>query len=214
MKYEYGKEYETNGEKPNLPDDVLVVFKNTRGNQGKCRAEDVYWHNCKSFRIVDERWKPNDWHERGELPPIGTFCEVNTNRHGNSPMWGRCKFLGVEDGYVFWLEWNSDKIPCPCREDLDKVVGIFRPIQSERDVLVEKLSKAINDSDRDVYTNLSTRLVGVLANYLIENNWRPVKQQTEDEFVSYIEKSEPYFYPIDEECAKRLYRAGCRFVEV
>ncbi|AIM40778.1 hypothetical protein PR08_gp21 [Idiomarinaceae phage Phi1M2-2] len=102
--YRYGVEYPTNGKRPDLPDDVVVVV-------GLGDKADGYEHPCQvwhwedgitSFCIVDERYKPKEggrlngkynsaslderedvptvragnWHERGELPPVGEAVEV------------------------------------------------------------------------------------------------------------------------------------------
>lgn len=62
MNYEYMKEYECNGVKPDLPSDVLVELKNRhtgRWNFGSpIRVRRTVWANIDSFRIVDERYKP------------------------------------------------------------------------------------------------------------------------------------------------------------
>lgn len=67
MKYEYGVEYPTNGKKPELPDDVLVEYKNMHhGNEWLKHAfavgglvwQDHTGDHVTAFRIVDERYKP------------------------------------------------------------------------------------------------------------------------------------------------------------
>lgn len=98
--YEWGKEYPTNGKRPDLPDDVLVAYQHeTMG--GLCfdsdRVEDVGWLSVVSFKVTDTRYKPVDtsylntptktqslthseWynyeekrpHVAGILPPIGS----------------------------------------------------------------------------------------------------------------------------------------------
>lgn len=61
--YEWGKEYPTNGKRPDLADDVLIQAK------GECffgwtnKANIVvnfFWHNVTAFRITDPRYKPVD----------------------------------------------------------------------------------------------------------------------------------------------------------
>lgn len=98
--YEWGKEYPTNGKRPELADDVLVAYQHeTMG--GLCfdsdRVEDVGWLSVVSFKVTDPRYKPVDtsylntptqtqslthseWynyeekrpHVAGILPPIGS----------------------------------------------------------------------------------------------------------------------------------------------
>ena len=68
--YKYGVEYETNGEKPGLPDDVAVevkaVYRNSidesDGNDWLSPriVEFNNWENTIKFRIVDERYKPRE----------------------------------------------------------------------------------------------------------------------------------------------------------
>ena len=60
MKYEYGVEYPTNGVKPDLPDDVLVEFKDVEGrwDLGEYEVRAWAWDESSAFRIVDDRYKP------------------------------------------------------------------------------------------------------------------------------------------------------------
>ena len=66
MSYEYMKEYECNGVKPDLDDDVLVEFKcqdSREWREHRC-IDDLAFSKDEnpipviSFRIVDERYKP------------------------------------------------------------------------------------------------------------------------------------------------------------
>lgn len=90
--YQYGVEYPTNGEKPDLPAESLKLYLKNRHFDTVVQACDsnfVKWENVKSFRIVDERYKPKDhtahphdmvdnsWYERGDLPPVGVECEIS-----------------------------------------------------------------------------------------------------------------------------------------
>lgn len=60
--YEYGVEYPTNGQKPDLPEDVLVDIRIDEHDEMSGRAPVsswIWWSEwCYSFRIVDERYKP------------------------------------------------------------------------------------------------------------------------------------------------------------
>lgn len=67
MDYKYGVEYETNGEKPDIDDDVLVEVHLIRSaisgwyGIGDCISATVGawdWLDIDKFRIVDERYKP------------------------------------------------------------------------------------------------------------------------------------------------------------
>lgn len=205
MKYEYGVEYETNGEKPDLPGDVLVDYLKDGVWNVKRTISDVYWGNKSKFKIVDERYKPkeqdmNDWYEKGELPPVGEACQVNLNRHGSSKaVWGRCKFLGVEDGYVFWLQWNSDNHPFPCQESVDKLNSVFRPLRTETDKLIEQAGDIVPQYTNEVAE--SARIYTIET--LIENGYRKIKLMSEGEFMSKVRTMTDF----------EMYRAGCRFLD-
>lgn len=62
--YKYGVEYPTNGEKPELPRNVIVDVKINDDWKGAGVASDAVWtwnwDNVNSFRIVDKRYKPVD----------------------------------------------------------------------------------------------------------------------------------------------------------
>lgn len=64
--YKYGVEYETNGNKPDLPDDVRIEWINGDRDDwaGNCTVRSLNWAGnplcmpVEKFRIVDERYKP------------------------------------------------------------------------------------------------------------------------------------------------------------
>src|SRR5690554_515402 len=63
--YKWGVEYETNGEKPDLPDGVLVEYKSkwvgwVRYDDGHDTVENWAWENSTAFKIYDERYKPKN----------------------------------------------------------------------------------------------------------------------------------------------------------
>lgn len=203
MKYEYGVEYVTKGEKPDLPDDVLVRTQHNDGEWldiGPVSHWD--WPEIKKFRIVDERYKPkpNDWHERGELPPVGTGCEYII---GETRGYNECTFVGlnsrgsivIEDCNGEYKTYHSHQIK-------------FRPIRTERDVLVERAKSDFVKANVGGYTIYEERCIEAL----IDAGWRPVKQQTEDEFIDYAIEHLPGTIFKSERI--ELYRAGCRFVVV
>ncbi|MDP5205855.1 hypothetical protein [Alishewanella sp. SMS8] len=58
--YRWGVEYSTNGMKPNLPDDVVVEFKDDSGIWNIMGADTIsswVWLRSSAFKIVDERYK-------------------------------------------------------------------------------------------------------------------------------------------------------------
>lgn len=73
MKYQYGVEYATNGEKPCLPDDVLIHWENKLGESGGCKVGKLAWGFGKAFsevvkfRILDDRYKPSQLSQAGKL---------------------------------------------------------------------------------------------------------------------------------------------------
>lgn len=73
INYQYGVEYETNGERPNLPDDVLIHWENKLGESGGCKAGELAWELGKAFsevvkfRILDDRFKPSQLSQAGKL---------------------------------------------------------------------------------------------------------------------------------------------------
>ena len=196
MKYEYGKEYETNGEKPDLPDDVLVSWINDAHQTGKAKIGRIVWdnglHKIKEFRIVDERYKPkpNDWHKRGELPPVGEVVECN-----DADGWQKRKILAVDSSVQLVVELFGDK-KVECNHPNE--VWTFRPIRSERDKLVEKAKEICKSWDDSCGKSI--------PELLVDAGWRPIKKQSESEFVQQC-------VDICEHGSTLLYRAGCRFVE-
>lgn len=202
LKYEYGVAYETNGEKPDLPDDVLVhVMAGGEWNDygDKCNAvENWSWDMSQKFRIVDERYKPKpdepNWHDRGELPPAGTECEyIIGERRG----YNECTFVGLNSrGSIVIEDYNGEYKSYHSHQIR------FRPLHTERDVLVKKAINVAGDANAECDMTF--------AGALIDAGWRPVKQQTEDEFITEAVKHDNNW----EYGASLLYRAGCRFVEV
>ena len=78
----------------------------------------------------------NSWHERGELPPVGIWCEV---REVNG--WLKTFIVGFdEEGYcVYRTPWNegvSDFDADDCHER-------FRPLRTEREKAIDEACKAI-----------------------------------------------------------------------
>lgn len=153
MKYEYGVEYATNFKNPELSGDVMVEAKHKDGvwhSGGADRVDEFYWKAFSHFRIVDERYKPTEkpnaltsdtslthnWFERGELPPGGTYCQLQlTDGTGN---WVNCFVIGVDDlGF------------CVCRADMDYSASMsaasFRPIKAGREKAIEAATKLCDE---------------------------------------------------------------------
>lgn len=158
LEYKYGVEYPTNGKKPDLPDDVIVMirinnkFYKNQWSPASRSVDNVLWDDVvTAFRVVDERYKPketkletdNSWYERGELPPVGVKCEMKLDDD-----WIFCKLIGYdEDKPIFKLElpkgggFEITYLPCTgCK---------FRPIKTEREKFVEAARNCFNQSDKN-----------------------------------------------------------------
>jgi hypothetical protein len=69
--YQFGVEYPTNGKKPDLPDDLLLLIKCEKGSNTwhsqPVKSLDVVWSNdfteipASHFKIIDERYKPVEY---------------------------------------------------------------------------------------------------------------------------------------------------------
>lgn len=59
-KYEYGVEYPTNGQKPDLPGDVdiRIIWEDGARTEGPLKETNLGWIATKSFSVIDERYKP------------------------------------------------------------------------------------------------------------------------------------------------------------
>ena len=74
----------------------------------------------------------NDWHEKGEYPPIGTVCQIK-------PFWIKVKITCYDEAKegvraVFW-DYNQDRY--------DYVIGpdFFRPFKSDKEEWVQAIFK-------------------------------------------------------------------------
>lgn len=82
----------------------------------------------------------NSWHERGELPPVGTKCEVLNNELYN-PAWKKCTiiFRGM-----YKCIYSAES-----RSEIGGNVGItdairFRPLRTEREKAIDEMLLAID----------------------------------------------------------------------
>lgn len=76
--------------------------------------------------LMDEKYRfnRNDWHERGELPPVGIECEILSNGR-----WASVFIIGVNLAGKLIAEFpHGDLVLCENRE--------FRPIRTERHELI------------------------------------------------------------------------------
>lgn len=177
--YKYGVEYETNGKKPDLPDDLIIEHSVFGNFEEPVRAGlIVSWGRIDKFRIVDERYKPvelfparlmqdgennqvfkadmseKSWHEKGELPPVGERCEWRPH----SPTKANWKSCTID--YI-----HGDSI-CVTNDDSYKTKQVlrnvkFRPLKTERERFVEAVTNAVkakHAAPDSVYKNFAIAL--------------------------------------------------------
>ena len=85
----------------------------------------------------------NGWFERGELPPVGVECEAK--KYGKEEWYkvvicGAGKHLGLAVAF-YEKQKGSDAFTCSSAE-------YFRPVRTERDVLIEIIKKTDDTDDR------------------------------------------------------------------
>jgi hypothetical protein len=173
--FKWGVEYPTNGNKPNLPDGIQVQRKSKYvldpvvWNGHVIIDKETSWDDTTAFRIVDERYKPkesqgkpsvdgvkskldNSWHERGELPPVGTICESYDFTHSQ---WAKVKTLDAITG--------SLEIACVTIDESEAYGRLFfgckfRPIKSERDKFVEAALGIAEEVGRANYRTIFSKM--------------------------------------------------------
>ena len=91
--------------------------------------------------LMDEKFRfdRDDWHERGELPPVGVVCEAYIDR---PPQWIEAEIVAHKDGFA--IGWCKSVMK-GCHGDK---ASEFRPIRTERDVLIEIIKKTDDTDDR------------------------------------------------------------------
>lgn len=144
----------------------------------------------------------NDWYERGELPPVGTHCEVTLNPPKH---WHECVFMSGFSLINIDGDWKEYKAA--------EMHGFkIRPLRTETDKLVESLTSVLDEifsSDR--YLGESNKLaareiIEFLDGYREAEGYRKIKPMSEKEFMK---QCVDICYHAD----TRLYRAGCRFLD-
>ena len=81
-----------------------------------------------------------DWHKNGELPPVGEVCEI-LGAFGHYQEWFECKIIAEHNGSVFAANERSWM-------NVRKGERQFRPLRTERDVLIEIIKKTDDTDDR------------------------------------------------------------------
>lgn len=148
MKYEYGVEYQTNGNEPCLADDIVVEQYSTadeKWHKGAVCCWNWGARTITKFRIVDERYKPkpkdNTWFERGELPPVGIECEVECNSAEIKKQFHRVVPVFYSKSLAIFEDVRGGEfayfIKC-CK---------FRPTKTEREKTIEAAKELIKAFD-------------------------------------------------------------------
>lgn len=171
--HKWGKEYETNDKKPDLPDDVnlLCEYKShSIYEETSLECSEINWVDVLSFRIVDERYKPaaelvkdgleicekiekkltsvdNDWHIRGEWPPVGVECEILQSNISGDLDWVRVKVIAYTEKSVV-IEMLGSEI-------LRSRDFKFRPIKSERERFIEAASRVLHQTEGGIINDIS-----------------------------------------------------------
>ena len=91
----------------------------------------------KMQKKVEQTTQPdNSWHERGELPPVGTICEMLDDR----AMWHECKIIAHEDGAcIGWMTSHNAPFYSYNRNE-------FRPVRTEREKAIDEMADLIAKS--------------------------------------------------------------------
>ncbi|MFM7812597.1 MAG: hypothetical protein ACKO7M_13050 [Acinetobacter junii] len=141
--FKYGVEYETNGNKPDLPDDLVIeCFDGSTwwgGYEGKLNVGDLEFNTYATtkFRIVDERYKPKSeqsWFEKDELPPVGSFVDVvGEVRYGAGET--NCEVIAhVENCAVIRMSYGLGCFESHC----------LKPTKTEREKFIDAASVIIH----------------------------------------------------------------------
>ena len=88
-----------------------------------------------------EMKQDNGWFERGELPPVGEVCEI-LGAFGHYQEWFECKIIAEHNGSVFAANERSWM-------NVRKGARQFRPLRTERDVLLSIIVEEMNRYDTD-----------------------------------------------------------------
>ena len=149
-----------------------------------------------------------NWYERGELPPIGTVCEL---------IWcgvpqGDVEIIAYRDNdskVIFW-HFKRDNVLAA-----EITTTEFRPIRTETDKLVDEALETLK-SDYVTHLSLSDLDLRMCAEVMVEAGYRKVKPIDRDEFVRDALK---YFeFEVSQltlvcDSLRKLHSVGCRFID-
>lgn len=139
----------------------------------------------------DKQEKCNDWHKKGELPPVGAVVDVVGDvQYGAGET--NCEVVAhVENCAVIRMSYGLG-----CFEP-----RVLKPSHSETDKLQQDILDHWNNKGEDCPIP-----EWELANHLYSLGYRKVKPMSEQEFMERC-------VDICDHSDSRLYRAGCRFID-
>ena len=99
---------------------------------------------------ANQKEDKNDWYERGELPPVGAVCEMI---YPGLPSWLTVEILLYRDSN---LAISGTMVVVCAESEKDWSMGVaainintvleFRPLQKERERLIERATRVVKDS--------------------------------------------------------------------
>lgn len=121
--------------------ETQAIARRLRSDEYKCEPANVM-QDGENNQVFKVDMADNSWHARGELPPVGVECEYTsqffgTKKHSN----GTCKVIAYYQNKV-WVDivgYSEFVI------SLDVIK--FRPIKSERELLIDVIASAGGLSD-------------------------------------------------------------------
>lgn len=92
----------------------------------------------------------NSWHDRGELPPVGTICEMLDDKN----TWLECEIIAHKNS--FCIGWVSSR-NAPFYTD-DK--SDFHPLRTEREKAIDELNALVGDIEK--YPTWRDAIAGII----------------------------------------------------
>ena len=110
--------------------------------------ESSVLEECPYCKTSEPEWK------EGELPPVGTECEV-INRDISNPKWEACKILFIGNFVAVYTSESCVERVGRLEDDLCE----FRPIKSHRDKVIEK---ALDINSKAKHSCMAADVYGML----------------------------------------------------
>ena len=137
-----------------MSDEVLGYL----GHEHKITNQELMQERDKMQKKAHQPAQPaqdNSWHEHGELPPVGTICEMLDDRAA----WCECKIIAHEDGAC--IGWMTSRNSPFYTYDRDE----FRPLRTEREKAIDEMVAVILDYDGYMITSATAELVARQLHY-------------------------------------------------